>query len=144
MLAGGDLARCPLLQSRLIHRMAFNNTSQNGEDDMILTQTPQLEIPVEPWQAGSGEECRRLIAEAEKEVTAFATAVSEIFGSAAAARAAEYWIELAETLSPHAVEGRPNWRKLTIMASCRVAADSIFAGESAENEVGRRHRSSNS
>ena len=99
-----------------------------GEDDMIETQTPQFEIQVDPWQAGSGEQCRRLIAEAEKEVAAFATAVSEIFGSAAAARAAEYWIELAETLSPHAVEGGPNWRKLTIMASCRLAADSIFAG----------------
>jgi hypothetical protein len=111
--------------------MAFSNTSQNGEDDMIVTQTPQLEIQLDPWQSGSADECRRLIAEAEKEVTAFATAVSEIFGSAAAARAAEYWIELAETLSPDAVDGCANWRKLTIMASCRVAADSIFAGESA-------------
>jgi hypothetical protein len=128
MLAGGDLARCPLLQSRLIHRMAFSNNSQNGEDDMILTKTPQLEIQVDPRQADSGEGCRQLIAEAEREITAFFTAVRDIFGSAAAVRAAEYWIELAEAVSPHAVEGRPNWRKLTIMASCRLAADSIFAG----------------
>jgi hypothetical protein len=139
-LVGGDLARCPPLQSRLIHRMAFSNTSQNGEDDMILTKTPMFEIQVDPWQAGSGEGCRWLIAEAEREITAFFTAAREIFGSAAAVRAAEYWIELAETVSLHAVEGRPNWRKLTIMASCRLAADSIFAGESAEDEVGRRHR----
>jgi len=102
---------------------------------MIVTQTPQLEIQVEPWQAGSGEGCRRLIAEAERELTAFITAVGEIFGSAAAVRAAEYWIELAETVSPYAVEDRPNWRKLTIMASCRVAADSIFTGESADEDV---------
>jgi hypothetical protein len=110
---------------------------------MIVTQTPQLEIQVEPWQAGSGEGCRRLIAEAERELTAFITAVSEIFGPAAAVRAAEYWIELAETLGPDAVDGCANWRKLTIVASCRVAADSIFAAESAE-EGGRCHRRGNS
>ena len=95
---------------------------------MILTKTPQLEIQLDPWQAGSGEGCQPLIAEAEREITAFFTAVRDIFGSAAAARAAEYWIELAETLSPLAVEGRPNWRKLTIMASCRLAEDRILAG----------------
>jgi hypothetical protein len=138
MLAGGDLTRRLPLQSTLIPGWHSENTRHNGGDDMIVTQTPQFEIQVEPWQAGSGEGCRQLIAEAEREIAAFFAAVREIFGSAAAVRAAEYWIELAETVSPHAVEGRPNWRKLTIMASCRLAADSIFAGESAEDEVGRR------
>jgi hypothetical protein len=96
---------------------------------MILMRAPQFEIQLDPWQAGGGEGCQRLIAEAEREITAFVTAVSEIFGSAAAVRAAEYWIELAETVNLHAVEAGPNWRKLTIMASARLAADTIFARE---------------
>jgi hypothetical protein len=111
---------------------------------MIATQTPQHESQVDPWLQGSGEGCRRLVAEAEREIGAFVSAVKEIFGSAAAARAAAYWIELAETVGPPAVEGRTNWRKLTIMASCRLTADCIFGRESAEDEAGRRHRKSNS
>jgi hypothetical protein len=111
---------------------------------MIATQTSQHESAVDPWPQGSCEGCRRLIAEAEREMGAFVSAVREISGSAAAARAAEYWIELAETVSPLAQEGRPNWRELTIMASSRLAADSTFGGESAEDEVGRHHRRSNS
>jgi hypothetical protein len=115
----------------------------NREDKMIATQTPQHESPVDPWLQGSGEGCLRLFAEAEREIGAFVAAAREIFGSAAAARAALYWIELAETVSTPAMEGRPNWRKLTIMASCRLAAESIFGGESAEDEVGSHHRRSN-
>jgi hypothetical protein len=126
MLVGGALARCPDLQSRSI------NSGTNREDDMNATQTHQYGSSLEPWLQGGGEECRPLIAEAEREIGAFVSAVREIFGSAAAARAAEYWIEFAETVSPAEGEGRPNWRKLTIMASCRLAADSIFGGESAE------------
>ena len=95
---------------------------------MILMQTPQFETQLDLWHADGGERCQRLIAEAEREITAFVTAVSEIFGSAAAVRAAEYWIELAETVSPHALEAGPNWRKLTIMASARLAVDTVFAG----------------
>jgi hypothetical protein len=110
---------------------------------MIATQTPQHESPVNPRLQGIGEACRGLIAEAEKELGAFVSAVSELFGSVAAARAAGYWIELAEAVSSAAVEGCPNWRKLTIVASCRLAADSIFGGESADDEAGRHHRRSN-
>jgi hypothetical protein len=87
---------------------------------MTATQTPQQESQVDPWLRDSGEGCRQLVAEAEREIGAFLSAVREILGSAAAARAAEYWIELAETVSPQALESHANWRKLTIMASCRV------------------------
>jgi hypothetical protein len=102
---------------------------------MTATQTPRHASPVNPWLQASGGGCEWLIAEAEREIGAFVSAVREIFGSAAAARAAEYWIELAETVRLPAVEGRPNWRKLTIMASCRLAADTIFGGEAAEGKV---------
>ncbi len=102
---------------------------------MTATQTPQHESPIKPWLHGSGGGCEWLIAEAEREIGAFVSAVREIFGSAAAARAAEHWIELAETVRLPTVEGRPNWRKLTIMASCRLATDTIFGGRTAEDEV---------
>jgi hypothetical protein len=114
----------------------------NWEDDMIATQVPQQESTLDPWLEGSEAECWPLIAEAAKEVGAFVSAVREIFGAEAAARAAEYWIEFAETVSLPAVEGRTNWRKLTIMASCRLAADTIFGGESREVMLERQHRRS--
>jgi hypothetical protein len=110
---------------------------------LIATQTPH-ESQVDPSLQGSSQECRRLVAEAEKEIGAFVSAVREIFGSAAADRAAHYWVELTETVSPQALGRHANWRKLTIMASCRLAADSIFGGESAEDDVGRPHRRMNS
>jgi hypothetical protein len=42
----------------------------------------------------------------------------------AAASAAEYWIELVESVSPLLADGRPDWRNLTIMASSRLVNDS--------------------
>ena len=109
---------------------------------MIATQVPQQESPLDPWLEGSEAGCWPLIAEAAKEVGAFVAAVREIFGAEAAAQAAEYWIEFAETVSLPAVEGRTNWRKLTIMASCRLAADSIFGDRSGKVGLERQQRRS--
>ena len=76
-----------------------------------------------------------MMAEAEREVGAFVAVVREIFGAAAAARAGEDWVELAETVNLSPAEGTHTWRKLTIMASCRLAANSIFGSEFTQNQL---------
>jgi len=86
---------------------------------------------------GHCEECRQQIADAEREMGAFVAAVGRHSGPVAAIRAAEHWIELAESISPPSVDGRPNWRKLTIMASSRLATDSCLNAQAAQDEEGR-------
>ena len=83
------------------------------------------------------EQCHRQIAEAEREMGAFVIAVGKTWGPAAAARAAEYWIELAEGAIPLSVDDQPNWRQLTILASSRLAADRRLGGFSVRDEEGR-------
>jgi hypothetical protein len=70
------------------------------------------------------ERCQRQVAEAQKEMSAFVITVGRKWGAMAAASAAEYWIELAKSVSPSLVDGRPDWRNLTIMASSRLVNDS--------------------
>ena len=86
---------------------------------------------------GHCEECRQQIADAEREMGAFVAAVGRHSGPVAAIRAAEHWIELAESIGPPSVDGRPNWRKLTIMASSRLATDSCLNAQAAQDEEGR-------
>jgi hypothetical protein len=86
---------------------------------------------------GYSEQCQRRVADAEKELGAFVAAVSRLWGPSAAARAAEYWIALAEGLSPHSVDSRPNWRQLTVLASSRLALDSRLHNFSVQGAEGR-------
>jgi hypothetical protein len=81
---------------------------------------------------GPCEGCRQQIADAEREVGAFVAAVRQHSGPVAAVRAAEHWIELVESISPVLVDGRPNWRKLTIIASSRLATDNRLNGRAAQ------------
>ncbi len=62
-----------------------------------------------------------LLASAEKEFSAFITAVNELFDAEQARRAAEDWIEeLAETDEP--IEAPViYWRRVTIAAAARLA-----------------------
>jgi len=83
------------------------------------------------------EHCERQVAEAEKEMGAFALAVGRVWGPEAAARAAEYWVELAEGASPLSVDGRPNWRQLTVLASSRLAVDRRLDDFLVRDEEGR-------
>ena len=57
-------------------------------------------------------------------------------GPVAAARAAEYWVELAEGASPLSVDGLPNWRQLTVLASSRLAVDRRLDDFLARDEEG--------
>ncbi len=92
---------------------------------MISMQTSQDHHPIELGASPHGyrEQCQRQVAEAEKEMGAFVIAVGRMRGVATAARAAEIWIELAESVSLLSVDGRLHWRELTIMASSRLAKD---------------------
>jgi hypothetical protein len=83
---------------------------------------------------GPCEEYRQQIADAEREMGAFVATVGRYWGPAAAVRAADYWIELAESTSPPLVGGRPNWRKLTIMASSRLATGNRWNGQTGQGE----------
>ena len=106
---------------------------------MISTQTSQ---DCRAMNLGSGlhdycEHCQRQVAEAEREMGAFVLAVGRAWGPVAAARAAEYWVELAEGASPLSVDGRPNWRQLTVLASSRLALDSRLHNFSVQGAEGR-------
>jgi hypothetical protein len=83
------------------------------------------------------QQCRQQIADAEREMGAFVAAVGRHSGPVAAVRAAEHWIELLESIGPPLVDGRPNWRKLTIMASSRLATDSRLNAEATQDDKGR-------
>jgi hypothetical protein len=86
---------------------------------------------------GPCEKCLQQIADAEREMGAFVAAVGRHSGPVAAVSAAEHWIELSESISPTSVDGRPNWRELTIMASCRLATDNRLNGRTAQDAEGR-------
>jgi len=106
---------------------------------MISTQTFQRDcaINLDSGLHDYGEHCQRQVAEAEKEMGAFVLAVGRVWGPVAAARAAEYWVELAEGASGLSVDGRPNWRQLTVLVSSRLAFDSRLADFSVRDEEGR-------
>jgi hypothetical protein len=61
-------------------------------------------------------------------------AVRKLYGSAEAARAAEYWIELAESARTPLIDGYPNWRHITIEAAAQLAKDHFPTGLSARTQ----------
>ena len=68
-----------------------------------------------------------LLAMAERELTAFAGAVNELFGPEQARLSADKWIEELLSLDFPAGSRIPDWRHLTIMASSRLANRSMIA-----------------
>ena len=81
-----------------------------------------FEERLRPKPTHRGEECRRQIVAAEREMGAFLIAVRTLFGNEEASRAAEDWIELAEQTEAPFVVGFPNWRCTTIAAADRLAS----------------------
>ena len=105
---------------------------------MISMQTYQDNVPIDlgPELDKYCEQCQKQVAEAEKEMSAFVIAVGRMWGPVVATRAAEYWIELAESVSPPLVDGHPDWRKLTIMASSRLAIEGRLAAYTVGDQEG--------
>lgn len=62
-------------------------------------------------------------ADAQRELEAFVMAAAELFGKMEAASAAEYWIQLAESMEAPLVDGYPNWRHITIAAASQLARE---------------------
>ena len=54
---------------------------------------------------------------AEKELAAFVSAVSELFGSTEAQQSAEDWIEIVTLMSCQTRGASPDWRQVTITAA---------------------------
>jgi hypothetical protein len=82
------------------------------------------------------ESCERQFANAKREMGAFVLAVRRLYGSAEAARAAEYWIGLAESAKTPLIDGSPSWRHITIAAAGQLAKDRFLDRLSAQVQDG--------
>lgn len=69
------------------------------------------------------EECCRQVADAERELSAFLSAVQALYGDSAVKHAADDWIALAENIQLPSIQVFPNWRYVTILASSQLAID---------------------
>jgi hypothetical protein len=64
---------------------------------------------------------------AERELSAFFTAVNSMFGADQACRSAIHWIEELDSMDWPTDDSMPNWRQATLAASTRLAADLAIA-----------------
>ena len=81
---------------------------------------PQKEKSSE-WD-DSAEHVNCLIVLAERELSAFFTAVNENFGAEQASKSATDWLEELEVMDWPTREETPNWRQATLAASVRLSA----------------------
>ncbi len=58
---------------------------------------------------------------AEKELSAFISAVHKLFGAEQARQSAQHWIEELELMDWPSGESIPDWRQATVVASARLA-----------------------
>ena len=59
---------------------------------------------------------------AEKEIAAFVSAVSELFGSTEAQQSAEDWMAIVTLMFCQTRGANPDWRRVTITAAGRLAS----------------------
>ena len=64
---------------------------------------------------------------AEKELSAFISAVHELFGPEQARRSALQWIEELELMDWPSGKSTPDWRRATVVASARLGTMARFA-----------------
>jgi hypothetical protein len=76
----------------------------------------------------------RLLPRAEKELGAFARAVSKLFGSAHVGQSIEDWVEEFESIDWPAGAAIPDWRRVTIVAAARLASRLEIKTEDQEKE----------
>jgi hypothetical protein len=75
---------------------------------------------------------------AEKELSAFITAVDKSFGAEQARQSALHWIEELEIMDWPSGETIPDWRRATLGASARLGSLKSSSGESKPGNRGRR------
>jgi hypothetical protein len=63
----------------------------------------------------------RFLVRAEKELSAFISAVHKLFGAEQARQSALHWIEELELMDWPSGESTPDWRRATVVASARLA-----------------------
>ncbi len=61
------------------------------------------------------------VSTAERELAAFAGAVNELFGAAAATQSVEDWMEELQGMDWPDGEATPDWRQVTVAAAARLA-----------------------
>jgi hypothetical protein len=90
---------------------------------MSSSQSAQTALPMAIDLQGTDDRqvCERKLAEAQREMGAFFTAVRRLYGKREAVRAAEYWIDFAESPNTPLIDGNPNWRHITIEAAGQLA-----------------------
>ncbi len=78
------------------------------------------------WFEENIEECipldDSLLPSAERELAAFAGAVTELFGADQARQAVDDWMEELKSMDWPSGERTPSWRHLTIAAAARLAS----------------------
>ena len=74
---------------------------------------------------------------AEKELSAFISAVHKLFGLGQARQSALHWIEELELMGLPSGESTPDWRRATVVASARLGT--LMSG-SGDPELGKRGR----
>lgn len=97
-----------------------------------MTSIPQLQehSPNEAAALVSShcEQCVRQLTAAERELGAFLMAVQRLYGENAVAQATDEWIAAAAGTHLSSVDGRPNWRSITILASSNLAMERFRQG----------------
>jgi signal transduction histidine kinase len=78
-------------------------------------------ISIDSRRDHPAEFCAELFDAAEREMAAFVSSVDQLFDHDMTQQAADYWIEVLETLNPFLDKTRPNWRQVTIAAAARLA-----------------------
>jgi hypothetical protein len=79
----------------------------------------------------------RFLVLAEKELSSFTRAVSELFGAEQARQSALDWIEELELMDWPSGPSIPDWRRATLAASARLGASMSGSGEP---KLGNRRR----
>jgi hypothetical protein len=96
----------------------------------MVTLLPVQDSPsvvLDPEVVHCCETCRMQMEAAKREMGAYATAVHELFGKTEAGRAAEDWIEAAESVASPLIDAYPNWRQVTVAAASKLSIRRIQA-----------------
>jgi hypothetical protein len=73
------------------------------------------------------------------ELSAFLRAVEALYGNAVVARAADEWIALAGSIDLPLLQRLPDWRRITVLASSRLAMSFCNSAQAIEkNEEAKR------
>jgi hypothetical protein len=93
----------------------------------LLSVQDSPSVVLDPEVVHCCETCRMQMEAAKREMGAYATAVHELFGKTEAGRAAEDWIEAAESVASPFIDAYPNWRQVTVAAASKLSIRRIQA-----------------